>query len=211
MFTVVTTIGYGAFAPTTHRGKQGLVLYGAFGILMHNLCFGVYNDILDGAVERSCRQLLLRAEPHFGVRSWMGRLSSEAKLLCLKLVVSTVCLKTRTHSRIRAQWSSPCPAKVICPPEGRVAMRPDTHRVPFASQFVCVSQALLLGWVALMAAFGGWYGDTEFFLAYYGAFQAVSTIGFGDVYCGARAAIGPVFAPRRFSSSAHPRARSLSP
>jgi len=47
-----------------------------------------------------------------------------------------------------------------------------------------VSTFLLIAWLVLMAACGSWFCGIDYFRAFYGAFQSVSTIGFGDVYCG---------------------------
>jgi len=46
-----------------------------------------------------------------------------------------------------------------------------------------VSLWLVVAWMVFMAACGVWFCELDFFPAFYGAFQAVSTVGFGDVYC----------------------------
>jgi len=126
MFTVVTTIGYGAFAPLTGGGKLFLVTYGGVGIVVANVCLGVFNDMLDGAIDRFVlTHLTALTAPPF--------IAMPGRCAALKLVVSTF---------------------------------------------------LLIAWLVLMAACGSWFCGFDYFRAFYGAFQSVSTIGFGDVYCG---------------------------
>ena len=117
----MTTIGYGVFAPLTNAGRNLLVTFGTFGIIVSTLCLGVYNDLLDARINRLVDRLL-------GARA-----ASPARFIALKFGISS---------------------------------------------------AILLIWMCIMAACGAWFCELEFFLAFYGAFQAVSTVGFGDVYCG---------------------------
>ena len=113
----------GAFAPLTGSGKLLLVTYGGVGIVVANVCFGVFNDMLDGAIDRFVLTCL--CAPRF--------IATPGRCAALKLVVSTF---------------------------------------------------LLIAWLVLMAACGSWFCGIDYFRAFYGAFQSVSTIGFGDVYCG---------------------------
>ena len=117
----MTTIGYGVFAPLTNAGRNLLITFGTFGIIISTLCLGVFNDLLDARINR---------------------------------LVETLLGPQRTS-----------PTRV-------------------ASLKLCVASALLLGLMCVMAACGSWFCELDFFLAFYGAFQAVSTVGFGDVYCG---------------------------
>ena len=113
----------GAFAPLTSAGKRLLVTYGGVGIVVANVCLGVFNDMLDGAIDRFVITGL--SAPPF--------VATPGRCAALKLLVSTF---------------------------------------------------LLIAWLMLMAACGSWFCGLDYFLAFYGAFQSVSTIGFGDVYCG---------------------------
>ena len=83
------------------------------------------------------------------------------------LALATLCLgvlndllDASTDRLVSAMSRSPTPARARC-------------------LKLATSSVMLVVWMLLMAACGSWFCELEYFIAFYGAFQAVSTIGFG--------------------------------
>jgi len=57
---VVTTVGYGTFAPQTDGGRAFTVVFGIFGIAVTGYSLGVFTSLIDGLLELGYDRLLLR-------------------------------------------------------------------------------------------------------------------------------------------------------
>ena len=62
MLTVMTTIGYGTFAPSTDAGKVIVVTFGSIAMIVCGACLGAISNEIDGFIERGAKQLLRRVE-----------------------------------------------------------------------------------------------------------------------------------------------------
>ena len=132
--TLLTTIGYGAFAPVTLSGRAFTVLFGIVAIVLATACIGLFIASLDALIER----LVLRA-----TRLPCCRLrQSDASLLRLRLAASTLLLVA--YMCVLAWF-------------GRDHCGPTSTSMP---------------------------EDATFLDAIYFAFQTMSTVGLGDLYCG---------------------------
>jgi hypothetical protein len=153
VLTLMTTIGYGAFAPVTVAGRVVTVVFGLVAILVTSAALGVFTVSLDTLIGR----VALRS----------ARLTvSDAALLRRKLLLSTILVGG--YMAVLAwfgighcQASSPSSFGTHC---FGVAM------------FVC-------RWTDAPALYSAHSPDARLAGRYY-AFQTMSTVGLGDIYCG---------------------------
>jgi len=128
--TLITTIGYGAFAPSTIAGRVLTVVLGLTGIIVTTAGLGIYIATLDAYLERVVMWCFWRQS------------SSPAAILRLKLCAATILL--------------------VC--------------------YMLVLAGFGIGHCGPTAPSS--FGDASLGDALYYAFQTVSTVGLGDIYCG---------------------------
>lgn len=88
MFTVMTTIGYGTFAPTTHLGLALVIILGMTTIVIHGLCLAPLEGWVDEHILERGTQALLAALRRPADSTPAGK----QRKLRAKLLVSTLTL-----------------------------------------------------------------------------------------------------------------------
>ena len=89
-FTIMTTVGYGTFAPRTDGGRAFACIFGVVGIIVTGFVLGVLTGVIDAMLERLHKRLVSRAT--YVSRRYAVRIKGLAATLLVVAYMSAVAL-----------------------------------------------------------------------------------------------------------------------
>ena len=95
-FQVITTVGYGSFAPTTPGGHAATILFGGAGIAVTGYTLGIFTAAIDVAFDQLYRRLMMR---RYGMRH-----AIRFKAVVTSLALIAYLLLVALYAMVRGGW-----------------------------------------------------------------------------------------------------------